>query len=128
MEYSEKPGFRWSQPSCWLQLFIVLGKKNLFASLLSVYPHAIVRHYARRLFVTFIYSRILGTPQRRRAILETRYTRYTERMVEESTELIGYTIMAFGICRYELSLSKVPRVSRFKPCRTEERETGSENG
>lgn len=57
-------------------------------------------------FVTFIFSRFMGIPDFWHAVLGENYVRDVERMVEESTELIGYTIISFGCINYALSLRK----------------------
>jgi hypothetical protein len=48
----------------------------------------------------------MGIPDFWHAALGKNYVRDVERMVEESTELIGYTIIAFGCIDYALTLHK----------------------
>jgi len=57
-------------------------------------------------FVTFIFSRFIGIPDFWHAVLDKNYVRDVERMMEESTELIGYTIIVFGCIDYALILRK----------------------
>jgi hypothetical protein len=63
-------------------------------------------------FVTFIFSRFMGIPDFWHAVLGNNYIRDIERMAEESTELIGYTMIAFGCIEYALLLNKVFTVEK----------------
>ena len=58
-------------------------------------------------FVTFIFSRFMGIPNFWHYVLDKNYIRDIERMAEESIELIGYTMIAFGCVQYVLTLNKI---------------------
>lgn len=55
-------------------------------------------------FITFIFSRFMGIPDFWHIILAKKYIRDVERVAEESIELIGYTMIAFGCSQYALKL------------------------
>jgi hypothetical protein len=57
-------------------------------------------------FVTFIFSRFMGIPDFWHIVLNKNYLRDVERMAEESIELVGYTMIAFGCIDYALTLNK----------------------
>jgi hypothetical protein len=86
--------------------FLYQQKKNILS---SFHHFTQTRSYGIVLsgfFVTFIFSRFMGIPDFWHAVLGRNYLRDVERMTEESTELIGYTIIAFGCIDYALSLNK----------------------
>jgi hypothetical protein len=86
--------------------FLYKQKKNILSSFHHFTQTTSYGIVVSGFFVTFIFSRFMGIPDFWHAALGKNYVRDVERMVEESTELIGYTIIAFGCIDYTLMLRK----------------------